>query len=84
MQNGYLHFPTSPEQWKGLKEKFRWKVDHAARELDGKHIAMKKSKKSGSDYLQLQGLLFPGSPDPGQYRIQIPIDKLWFKWFLLR
>ena len=34
--------------------------------------------------LQLEGLLFPGSPGPGGHRIQILVDRLWVKCFLIR
>ena len=29
-------------------------------------------------------VFFPGSPRPGRCRIQIPVDRLWVKWFLFR
>ena len=47
----YLRCPDSLDEWKRVEEKFRtkWNVPHAIVALDGKHISMKKPKKSGSD-----------------------------------
>ena len=51
-QDKYLTCSTDPEDWKKVEEEFRtrWNVFHALWGLDGKHISMKKPKKSGSDY----------------------------------
>ena len=48
-QQEYLVCPTDPEDWKKIEERFRnrWNVPHAVSALDGKHIAIKKPKKSG-------------------------------------
>ena len=56
-QEEYLTYPTDPEDWKNVEEKFRtrWNVPHALGVLDEKHIAMKEPKKSGSEYYNCKG-----------------------------
>ena len=46
-----------PEKLRGIEEKFRnrWNVLHAVGGPDGNHIAMKKPKKSGSEYFNYKG-----------------------------
>ena len=57
IQQEYLICPTDPEEWRRIEEKFRnrWNVPHAAGARDGKHIAMEKLKKSGSEYFNYKG-----------------------------
>ena len=49
--------PTDTEDWRKIEEKFRnrWNVPHAVVGLDTKHFAMKKPKKSGSEYFNYKG-----------------------------
>ena len=56
-QHECLMCPTDPEDWKKIEERFRnrWNVPHAVGVLDGKHTAMKKPKKSGSEYFNHKG-----------------------------
>ena len=58
-QDEYLHCPDSPDEWNRVEEKFRtrWNVPHTVAAIDGKHITMKKPKKSGSDYYNYKGFL---------------------------
>ena len=56
-QKEYLICPTVPEDWKSIEEKFRnrWNVPHDVGALDGKHIAIRKPWKSGSEYFNYKG-----------------------------
>ena len=56
-QQEYLLCPTDPEDWKKIERRFRnrWNVPHAVGALDRKHIAIKKPKKSGSEYFNYKG-----------------------------
>ena len=59
-QQEYLVCPTDPEDWKKIEERFRnrWNVPDAVGALDGKHIDIKKPKKSGSEYFNYKGYFF--------------------------
>ena len=57
-QHEYLMSPTDPEDWKKIEERFRnrWNIPpHAVGALNGKHIAIKKPKKSDSEYFNYKG-----------------------------
>ena len=56
-QHEYLMCPTDPEDWKKIEERFRnrWNVRHAVGALDGKHNAIRKPKKPGSEYFNYKG-----------------------------
>ena len=56
-QQEYLVCPTKPKDWKKIEERFRnrWNVPHAVSALYGKHIAIKKPEKSGSEYFNCKG-----------------------------
>ena len=59
-EHEYLMCPCDPEDWKKIEERFRnkWDVPHAVRALDGKHIAIEKPKKSGSEYFNYKDYFF--------------------------
>ena len=46
-QHEYLIFPTDPEDWKKIGERFRnrWNVSHAGGALDGKHIHVQEVRQ---------------------------------------
>ena len=49
--------PSDLEDWKKIEERFRnrWNVPHTVGALDGKHFAIKKPTKLGSEYFNYKG-----------------------------
>ncbi len=58
-QEEALSFTTAstPDAWKEVADQFgrRWNFHHACGALDGKHVAIKKPKKSGSAFYNYKG-----------------------------
>ena len=49
--------PTTPEEWREIADKFsqRWNFQHCCGAIDGKHIEIKKPRKSGSMFYNYKG-----------------------------
>jgi len=52
-----INTPSTPDAWTDVANKYglRWNFHHACGALDGKHIAIKKPKRSGSLYHNYKG-----------------------------
>ena len=82
----FMHCPDTFDEWQSV-EKFRTRkiVPHTVGTIDRKHITKNGPEKTGSDYYNYKGFFFLVLLAlVVKYRIQIPVDRLWVKWFLLR
>ena len=74
--------PTDPEDWKKIEKRFRnrWNVSHAVDALDRKHIVIRRTKKSGSEYFNYKapGLLLPATFGFSRCRLQVPVGQWVF------
>ena len=58
-------------------------IPHAVGALDGKHIAIRKRNKSGSEYFNYTGLLLPGTFGFSRYRLQVPVGHCGGQWVII-
>jgi hypothetical protein len=57
MREEYVKCPVAADDWKVISDEFwsRWNFPHTCGAIDGKHIAIKKPKNSGSLYFNYKG-----------------------------
>ncbi len=56
-KNEVLNLPTTPEAWREVANGFsiKWNFHHCCGAIDGKHVAIKKPKTSGTAYYNYKG-----------------------------
>ena len=66
--------PSTPEEWQEVEKKFagRWNFPHCCGAVDGKHVEIKKPKKSGSLYYCFKGFFSIG--------LMVMVYKYKFLW----
>ena len=57
LEEEVFKFPTNPQEWRQIAERFgtRWNFHHACGAIDGKHVAIKAPKDSGTVYHNYKG-----------------------------
>ena len=67
--------PTEPEQWQAISDQFsaKWQFPHALGALDGKHVAIRCPKNSGSLYYNYKG-----------YHSKVLMGECWCTRWILR
>ena len=72
-----FNFPTTLEGWCQIANRFgaRWNFHHACSALDGKHIAIRAPKNSGTVYHNYKGFLIHHITGTCGWRLQIPLGQ---------
>ena len=67
--------PNTKERWQLISDEFknRWNVPNACGALDGKHVAIKKPAKSGSQYYNYHSFLFYCYYGIGKCQLPVPV-----------
>ena len=55
--DGHMKCPKTPEEWKAVADKFSslWNFHNCLGAIDGKHIAIRKPKQSGTNFYNYKG-----------------------------